>query len=144
MAPVFSDPISNTLQVQKFDITPDGSRAVALGTFSKVDNLPRQFLVVLDLTTTPASVAPWNQQRTVVTCPGVVNYLRAVDISPDGQYFVLTTTGAFGVDRRRLVDTASRWEATRPATNLAQLGRVDRRRQSVQRRGPPGRGLSGR
>ena len=31
VAPVFSDPISNTLQVQKFDVTPDGSRAVALG-----------------------------------------------------------------------------------------------------------------
>lgn len=117
--PVFSDPVGNTLQVQKFDITADGSRAVALGTFSKVDNLPRQFLVMLDLTTTPVSVAPWNQQRTVATCPRVVDYLRAVDISPDGQYFVLTTTGGFGGGPPSMCDTASRWEINQTGNAVA-------------------------
>ncbi len=118
VAPAFSDPISNTLQVQKFDITPDGTRAVALGTFSKVNNLARQYLVVLDLSTTPVSVAPWNQTLTSLPCPRTVNYLRAVDISPDGQYFVLTTTGAFGGGPPSLCDTASRWEINQTGSAL--------------------------
>ena len=117
VVPVFSDPISNTLQVQKFDITPDGTRAVVLGTFSKVNNLDRRFLVVLDLTTSPVTVAPWNQQRTQVGC-NIPNYLRAVDISPDGQYFVLSTTGGFGSGTASLCDTASRWEISQTGDAL--------------------------
>lgn len=108
VAPVFSDPVSNSLQVQKFDVTADGTRAVALGTFSKVNGLPRRFLVVLDLTTVPATVAPWNTQRMTASC-NIPNYLRAVDISPDGRYFVLTTTGGWG-GNTSMCDTASRWE----------------------------------
>jgi hypothetical protein len=116
----FTSPQRGTLGVPHFDITPDGSKLVAMGNFSRVGGLARSQLAVLDLTPTGASVSTWQTNLTPVyqsngtttwCAPGFDTWMRDVDISPDGSYFVLVTTGAKRANR--LCDTASRWELSR-------------------------------
>jgi hypothetical protein len=115
----FSDPqLGGNLSVRKFDVTPDGSRLVAIGNFSRVAGLPRNQMAMVNLSTTPATVSSWQTDLTPFRNPANLNqtwcagafstWMRDVDISPDGQYFVLVTTGAYRANR--LCDTASRWE----------------------------------
>ena len=50
--------------VDKFDITPDGTRMIAIGNFRQADGLVRDQAVLINLGTTAASVAPnWRTQR---------------------------------------------------------------------------------
>jgi hypothetical protein len=112
----FTDPPRATMGVPHIDITPDGSKLVAMGNFSKVGGLPRVQLAILDLTPTP-SVSTWQTNQTPVyesngtttwCSSSFGTWMRDIDISPDGSYFVLVTTGAKRTNR--LCDTASRWE----------------------------------
>ncbi len=105
------------LNVRKFDVTPNGSRLVAIGNFSQVGGLPRNQIAMVDLTTTPPSVSSWQTDQvpffvpntTTTWCsPAFSTYMRDVDISPDGSYFILVTTGAYRANR--LCDSVSRWE----------------------------------
>ncbi len=114
----FANPERGTLGVPHIDVAPDGSRLVAIGSFSTVGGLPRSQIAVLDLTTSPASVSSWQTSMTPVYAtppttwcsPSFNTWLRDVDISPDGSYFILGTTGAFRANR--LCDTLSRWDLT--------------------------------
>lgn len=105
--------------IVRFDVTADGSRLVAVGNFAKVAGKPRAQVAVLN---TPArrraTVAAWRTNRFHVDrsrCrPGFNTFLRDVDFSPNGSYFVVTTTGAFSGGARLgvLCDTVSRWETS--------------------------------
>jgi hypothetical protein len=104
--------------VARFEVSPDGTKMVAVGNFKTVDGLPREQIAILDLTPTSASVSTWSTQRFVGQCAGVFEtYIRDVDISPNGNYFVVVTTGAWfgGPAAGVTCDTASRW-------NLAATG----------------------
>jgi hypothetical protein len=108
----FSGPRTGTLNVDKFDITPDGSRLIAIGNWTLVNGLQRDQIVMVDLTTTPDSVFDWATTRFQQQCAAVFDtYMRDVDIAPDGSYFVIATTGAYRAGS--LCDTASRWELGR-------------------------------
>jgi hypothetical protein len=108
----FSGPRTGTLNVDKFDIAPDGSKLIAIGNWTLVDGLQRDQIVIVDLTTTPASVVNWATSRYQQQCATVFDtYMRDVDISPDGSYFVIGTTGAYRAGS--LCDTAARWELGR-------------------------------
>jgi hypothetical protein len=108
----FSGPRTGTLNVDKFDITPDGSRLIAIGNWTLVNGLQRDQIVMVDLTTTPDSVSDWATTRFQQQCATVFDtYMRDVDIAPDGSYFVIATTGAYRAGS--LCDTASRWELGR-------------------------------
>jgi hypothetical protein len=103
---------TGTLNVDKFDITPDGSRLIAIGNWTLVNGLQRDQIVMVDLTTTPDSVFDWATTRFQQQCAAVFDtYMRDVDIAPDGSYFVIATTGAYRAGS--LCDTASRWELGR-------------------------------
>ncbi len=106
----FADPLrGGQLQVLKMDISPDGSRLVAIGNFSKVLGMPRYQLAVLDLTTVKPTLVNWSTARYQPDCsPRFDTYMRDVDISPDGTYFVVVTSGAYR--KGLLCDTAARWE----------------------------------
>jgi hypothetical protein len=108
----FSGPRTGTLNVDKLDITPDGSRLIAIGNWTLVNGLQRDQIVMVDLTTTPDSVFDWATTRFQQQCAAVFDtYMRDVDIAPDGSYFVIATTGAYRAGS--LCDTASRWELGR-------------------------------
>ena len=122
----FTDPLRGTMGVPKIDVTPNGGKLVAMGSFSRVAGLERVQIAVLDVGVTPAAVSSWQTNEFPVFVPGTTttwcsgsfaSYVRDVDYSPDGSYFVLVTTGAFRANR--LCDTATRWETN--ATGPGQL-----------------------
>jgi hypothetical protein len=108
--------------VKRFAITPDGSRLVALGNFTTVtdaNNLTydRTQIAMLDLTTSPVSVANWQTNRFKDVCASVFQtYMRDVDFSPDGSYFAVVTTGAYRANL--MCDTSSRWETNATGSGL--------------------------
>lgn len=105
------------LQVIKMDISPDGSRLVAAGNFSQVLGTPRYQLAVLDLTSAKPTLANWSTTRYKPDCNlRFPTYMRDVDISPDGTYFVVVTSGAYR--KGLLCDTAARWELGSTGLNL--------------------------
>jgi hypothetical protein len=101
--------------IKRFDVSADGSRLAAIGNFSTVGGQPRSQLAVLD-TSGSATVAPWATNRFDSDhndCAGVFDtFTRDIDFSPNGDFFVVTSTGAFagGAYSGTLCDTATRWE----------------------------------
>ncbi len=114
----------NTPRVTQIAVSPDGSRLVALGNFQFVNGLSRSQIVMFDLTTTPVSIADWQTNAYPQVdangnswcSPSFDTYMRDVDFSPDGSYFVVVTTGAFRANR--LCDTAARWETFTTGSGL--------------------------
>jgi hypothetical protein len=115
-ANMFNGKAGGQTNVRALDVTPDGSRLVAIGNFSTVGGLARSQVVVLDVSGTTATVAPWATNRYDADhndCGQVYDtFTRDVDISPDGSYFVVSATGAFagGAGSGTLCDTTSRWQ----------------------------------
>jgi len=113
---VYDPSLGGTTNIKRFDVSPDGSRLVAVGNFSTVGNQPRSQIAVLDTSGATATVAPWFTDRYDAAhndCAGVFDtFMRDVDFSPDGSYFAVTATGAYagGVFSGTLCDTTSRWE----------------------------------
>lgn len=100
-------------------VTPAGDRMVVVGNFRTVGGLPRDQIVVLDLTGPTARVAPdWNTNGYVPICsPSAFDsYMRDVEMSPDGSFFVVATTG--GPIANTLCDTAARFETYATGTAL--------------------------
>jgi hypothetical protein len=108
----FTGPRTGTVNIDKFDITPDGSRLIAIGNWTYVAGLQRDQIVMVDLTTSPVGVADWATTRYQQQCARVfATYMRDIDISADGSYFVVGTTGAYRAGS--MCDTAGRWETGR-------------------------------
>jgi hypothetical protein len=107
-----------TTNVYKLDVNPAGTRLVAIGNFTAVGGVARRQAAVLDVAAgSPATVANWETSRYADACAGVFDtYMRDVDISPDGSYFVIVTTGAYRANR--LCDTAARWESNATGAGL--------------------------
>lgn len=96
--------------VYKMDISPDGSKLVGIGNFSSVNGSTRRQIVMLDLSGQSAQLANWDTVRYADQCSQSFDtYMRDVEFSPDGKYFVVTTTGAYG-GTAKLCDTQARWE----------------------------------
>jgi PKD repeat protein len=122
---------SGRLSVLKLDVTPDGSTAVVIGNFGSVDGQQREQIALIDLLSRPARLHEWHtrefRQRTNAgdasnstlqnwCATAFSTYMRNVDISPDGSYFVVVTTGA--AVPPRLCDTASKWRTDTRGSNL--------------------------
>jgi hypothetical protein len=110
----FTDQRAGKLRVAHFDISPDGTKLIATGTFTKVDGLDRAQIAMVDLSTTPASVSSWQTDAFTPACATRFDtYIRDVSFSPDGSYFVVADTGAWfgGPDAHVLCDSVQRWEA---------------------------------
>jgi hypothetical protein len=114
----FTDPPRYIMTVPEFSIDPAATKLVAIGNFSKVGGQPRMQAAMLDLTTNPVTVADWQTDEFPVFIPNSTitwcqsnfpSYMRDVDFSPDGSYFVIATTGANRPNR--LCDTVQRWES---------------------------------
>ncbi|TWG92495.1 FOG: PKD repeat [Nocardioides sp. J9] len=97
--------------VGKIAATLDGTKLVAIGNFKKADGLDRDQAMVIRLGETGASVDPsWRTLRYTPACSknSFDSYVRDVDVSPDGSYFVIVSSGA-GYNGT-LCDTAARFD----------------------------------
>ena len=105
--------------VNKLDLSPDGTRLVAIGNFKTVNAGDYDQVVMVDLTAAAARIADWQTNSFDPECntKSHDSYIRDVDFSPDGSYFAIVTTG--GPDgRRSLCDSASRWETAASGSDL--------------------------
>ncbi|MEO8330044.1 MAG: hypothetical protein ABI586_08575 [Candidatus Nanopelagicales bacterium] len=106
-------------KIYRFAVNPAGTRLVAIGNFTSVGTATRWQAFMLDLGTTSATLNPWYYTPLQNKCSasGTPAYLRDVDFSPDGSYFVTVATGFVplsGGVGRDLCDSAARFE-----TNIA-------------------------
>lgn len=103
--------------VQELDVSDDGQWLVIGGNFKKVGNAVRHQVAVIDLAGVSPKVSPWSTDRYEGVCAAAYpdTYIRGIDISPDGTYFVVNTTGAFR-GNTTMCDTAARWELPPAAT----------------------------
>ena len=109
----------NTPYIQELDVSPDGTRLAIVGNFISVGGLLREQIALIDLTASPPTVANWATTRYHQDCAPVYNntYMRDVAFSPDSQFFIAVTTGAFwGINA--LCDVSARWETGATGTNL--------------------------
>ena len=101
------------------DVTPAGDRLVVVGNFRTVDGLARDQVVMIDLTGTTAAVSTtWSTTTYTPICsPSAFDsYVRDVEMSPDGSFFVIAATG--GPHSGTLCDTAARFETFANGTAL--------------------------
>ena len=104
--------------VQKLDVSPDNTKLVIVGNFTTVAGQSRVQIALINLSAGPATVANWQTNDFSGMCAGVFNtYMRDVEFSPDGAYFVPVATGA-GYFPTTLCDTATRWETSATGTDL--------------------------
>jgi len=107
---------SGPTRVYRFAVSPDGSRLVAIGNFTSVNGLSRTRAFMLDLGSTSASLSSWYYQPLANNCRSTRTpaYLRDVDFSPDGSYFVMVSTGYVPASSegigRDVCDAAARFE----------------------------------
>ena len=101
------------------DVTPAGDRLIVVGNFRTVGGLPRDQIVMIDLTGANATVSTtWaTTLYTPICSPNAFDsYMRDVEMSPDGSFFVVSATG--GPHSNTLCDTAARFETYANGTAL--------------------------
>ncbi|MGZ4550299.1 MAG: PKD domain-containing protein [Blastococcus sp.] len=106
--------------VDKFDVTPDGTRMIAIGNFRQADGLPRDQVVMIRLGATSASVDPtWRTRQYEPACYywAFDSYVRAVQFAPDGSYFAIAASGGGNYGTR--CDSLSRFETTATGDDIA-------------------------
>jgi len=107
--------------VSKMEVTPAGDRLLAIGNFTSVEGVARDQIAMIDLSGPTATLAPWYTDFYESTCSSSFDtYMRDLDISEDGSYAVISTTGAFfgGVNAGVSCDTISRFPVYTTASNL--------------------------
>lgn len=83
--------------VQKIATSPDNDQLVAIGNFDTVDGVRRHQLAVFDISGSGANLAPYATTQFESPCSSAFEtYMTDVEYSPDGTYFVVSTTGAYG------------------------------------------------
>ncbi|HEV7862845.1 MAG TPA: hypothetical protein VGR20_09100 [Acidimicrobiia bacterium] len=114
----------STPRVETIAVTPDGTTLVAGGNFTAVAGQTRWQVALVDVGSRPAKLIDWQTTRFNDTDQGQLrcasafdSHPRDVDVSPDGTYFVVVTTGAY-TSRGSLCDTASRWEIAARGADL--------------------------
>ena len=109
---------SGTTRVMRFDVSPGGTKLVAIGNFATVGGHSRPNAAVLNLNAAGgASVGSWytDRYRYLVCGFSFDSPTYDVDMSPDGKWFVIVTTGGPG-GPTRLCDSAARWETNGSGT----------------------------
>ena len=108
--------------MKRFDVTSDGTRLAVVGNFTTISGQTRSQLALVDVSGPTAALTSFATDRfdhSHSRCSDSYDtYMRDVDFSPDGSFFVVTTTGGFdgGAVTGSLCDTSTRWE-TAQTTN---------------------------
>jgi hypothetical protein len=105
-----SAPGLSRTRVEHFDISPDGSKLVAIGALLKAGGYGRTQIAMFDISGSTAALTSWYTDAYKPACmKGFDTYLRQVKFSPDGSYFVVAATGRASAPDR-LCDSAARFE----------------------------------
>ena len=95
--PVTGSVASNAgpVEVYRFAVDPAGTRLVGLGNFTTVGGATHFRAFMLNLGATTATVSAWRYTPLQQMCASssLPDYMRDVDFSPDGSYFVFVSTG---------------------------------------------------
>jgi len=105
--------------VYRFAVNSTGTKLVAIGNFTTVEGRSQSRAFMLDLGSASAGLNAWYYTPLANNCraQSLPAYLRDVDFSPDGSYFVIVSTGFIpfsGGVGRDICDAAARFE-----TNIA-------------------------
>ncbi len=104
--------------VSKIDISAGGSRLIAIGNFDTLDAITNHQMFMLDLSGSAAAQANFQTSFYESTCSrSFDSYMRDLDFSPDGSFFVISTTGAYG-GAESACDTTARWETGSTGTGI--------------------------
>lgn len=96
--------------VSKIDTNPQETRLVAVGNFDTLNGQKNRQAFVLDTSGGSATPSTLRTKFYETACSSSFDsYMRDVDISPDGTYFVVSTTGAYG-GSTTACDTTARFE----------------------------------
>ncbi|WP_248962239.1 delta-60 repeat domain-containing protein [Sphaerisporangium perillae] len=80
------------------------------GSFTTLDGHRRPQVGLIDIAAARPSVTDWHTEAYAAACKEVFpTYVRGLDFSPDGHYFVIVTTGG-AKGARKLCDSAARFE----------------------------------
>ena len=105
-----SAPGLSRTRVEHFDISPDGTRLIAIGALLKVGGADRTQIAMFDVSGPAAALTSWYTDAYKPECmKGFDTYLRQVKFSPDGRYFVVAATGRAS-SPTKLCDSAARFE----------------------------------
>lgn len=101
-------------EVYKFAVNPAATRLVGLGNFTSVGGQERYRAFMVDLGAT-ATLSAWYYQplKNLCRAASIPDYMRDVDFSPDGSYFVFVSTGFIpnpGRIGQDLCDATTRFE----------------------------------
>src|SRR4051794_28281067 len=104
-----SAPSLHRAKVEDLTVSPNGGPLVAGGAIEQAGGEYRAQLVVANTATSPVRVADWWTDAFSGPCrAGFDTYLRGVDFSPGGDYFVAVTTGRLS-GPERTCDSAIRF-----------------------------------
>ncbi|MCK2214660.1 delta-60 repeat domain-containing protein [Actinomadura sp. ATCC 31491] len=97
-----------TSRVKVYALALSRGRLAVDGSFTTLDGQSRPQLGLIDVSGPTARVAPWRTDAYARRCAEAFpSYVRGLDFSPDGSYFVVVTTGG---PRGGMCDTAARFE----------------------------------
>lgn len=86
---------AGSAKVYRFAVSPDERRLVAIGNFTSVNGAERWRAFMLNLKRGAARLNAWAYEPLKRPCRAlsIPAYLRDVDFSPDGSYFVMVSSG---------------------------------------------------
>ena len=127
-------------EVYRFAVDPAGTRLVGVGNFTSVGGQTRYRAFMLTLGATSASVNAWDYLplRKMCAAASIPDYMRDVDFSPDGSWFVLVSTGFVprtGEIGETLCDADGALRDRHRQPVPADLDQLHRRRHAALRRG---------
>ncbi len=83
--------------VLQISINKQNTRLMAVGNFTTVDGVNRRQIVQLDITGVSPTVTSWYTTLFTSACSSSFEtYMTDVEYSPNGSYFAVSTTGAYG------------------------------------------------
>jgi hypothetical protein len=117
-----SNAITGTaLSVNTMSVTPDGNVLAIGGTFLTVGGQPIPRIALIDTgggVGATATLANWAAPILSNNCSNEHDYVKGIDFSPDGSFFVVSTTGYRSAGGASICDAAARFEAAPTGANV--------------------------
>jgi PKD repeat protein len=110
--------------VRSVAINPAGTEMVAIGNFTSVSGVSRDQIARINLGASAATLEPdWQTLAFTAACFDNLydSYIRSVQFSPDGSFFIVTASGGIGTNTdttQSSCDSASRYETNGTGTNV--------------------------